>query len=128
MVVRSAAAHVHAGGGAPATGVADAIVDAVAARDPDAEGAYLARTACAECHGVQLAGSDFAPDLRIAKGYTREQFAHFFQTGEALGGRDLPLMSEVARNRFSHFTDEEEDALYAYLMARAAADQGAPPP
>ncbi len=96
--------------------------------DPDAEGAYLARTACAECHGVQLAGSDFAPDLRIAKGYTREQFAHFFQTGEALGGRDLPLMSEVARNRFSHFTDEEEDALYAYLMARAAADQGAPPP
>ncbi len=96
--------------------------------DRDASGAYLARTACVECHGVRLEGSDFAPDLRIAKGYTRDQFAHFFQTGEALGGRDLALMSQVARNRFSHFTDEEEDALYAYLLARAEADQGAPAP
>ncbi|HRZ10003.1 MAG TPA: hypothetical protein P5319_08880 [Gemmatimonadales bacterium] len=90
-----------------------------ASGDPGAKGAYLARTACVECHGVRLEGSDFAPDLRIAAGYTREQFAHFFQTGEALGGRDLPLMSQVARSRFSHLTDEEEDALFAYLIARA---------
>jgi hypothetical protein len=28
-------------------------------------------------------------------------------------------MSDMARNRFSNFTDEEEAALYAYLLARA---------
>ncbi len=29
----------------------------------------------------------------------------------------------MARNRFSNFTDEEEAALYAYLVARAEALQ-----
>jgi hypothetical protein len=28
-------------------------------------------------------------------------------------------MGEVARERFSHFTPHERDALYAYLKARA---------
>jgi mono/diheme cytochrome c family protein len=96
------------------------------ADQPNALGAYLARTSCTECHGLTLNG-DFGPNLRIAAGYTREQFAHFFATGEAQGGRELPLMSVMARNRFSHFTDEEESALYAYLVARASAqDQPAP--
>jgi mono/diheme cytochrome c family protein len=88
--------------------------------EPHADGAYLARTACSECHGLTLSG-DFGPDLRIAAGYTPEQFAHFFKTGEALGGRETKLMSEVARNRFSHLTDAEVAALYGYLVARAAA-------
>lgn len=95
-----------------------------AAGDSNALGAYLARTSCTECHGLTLDG-DFGPDLRIAAGYTPEQFAHFFKTGEALGGRELKLMSVMARNRFSHLTDEEEGALYSYLVARAAAQ--APP-
>jgi len=63
------------------------------------------------------------PDLAIAAGYTPEQFAHFFVTGEALGGRELELMSVMARNRFGNFTDEEEAALYSYLVARAQAIQ-----
>jgi hypothetical protein len=42
------------------------------------------------------------------------------RTGNALGKRELPLMSEVARNRFSHFTDEELRDLYTYLIAAAA--------
>lgn len=99
-----------------------------AAGEPDARGAYLARTSCTECHGLQLEGSDFAPNLRIATGYTREQFAHFFRTGEPLGGRQLQLMGVVAKSRFSHLSDEEEAALYAYLMARAAAAPGTPAP
>jgi cytochrome c553 len=83
-------------------------------------GAYLARTSCPECHNLSLQGyPGDTPDLAIAAGYTPEQFAHFFATGEALGGRELELMSVMARNRFSHFTDDEEAALYAYLLERA---------
>jgi len=85
-----------------------------------ARGAYLARTSCPECHNLRLQGyPGDTPDLAIAAGYTPEQFAHLFATGEALGGRELPLMSLMARNRFSNFTDAEEAALYAYLVDRA---------
>ena len=91
------------------------------AGDPTAAGAYLARTVCTECHGLDLNGRNRAPDLRIAAGYTREQFTRLMRTGKALGDRELTLMSQVARSRFSRFTDAEVDALYDYLIARAAA-------
>ncbi len=90
------------------------------AGDLNAEGAYLARTVCTECHGTMLNGQGGSPDLRIAAGYTPEQFTHLMRTGKALGNRELELMSPVARNRFSHFTDDEIQALHAYLLARAA--------
>ena len=41
------------------------------------------------------------------------------RSGRGAGGRDLGLMSEVSRNDFSHFTDQEIEALHAYLKARA---------
>lgn len=91
------------------------------AGDTNAEGAYLARTVCTECHGMDLNGNDRgSPDLRIAAGYSLEQFTQLMRTGSALGGRELELMSSVARNRFSHFTDAEIQALHAYLLARAS--------
>jgi len=90
-----------------------------AAGSPVARGAYLARTVCTECHGATLSGVGTTPDLRIAAGYSREQFVRLMRTGVALGERELELMSEVARSRFSHFTDEEIEALYAYLLSRA---------
>jgi len=40
--------------------------------------------------------------------------------GKALGNREVPLMSRVARGRFSHFTDQELRVLYTYLISRAA--------
>jgi cytochrome c553 len=87
---------------------------------PVARGAYLARTVCTECHGATLTGfEDDTPDLRIAAGYSPEQFVRLMRTGVALGERELELMSEVARSRFTHFTDEEIEALYAYLLSRA---------
>lgn len=86
--------------------------------DSTARGAYLARTSCTECHGLDLRGSDPAPDLRIAAGYSFEAFRGFMRTGKALGNRELPLMSSVARQRFSHFTDPELRELYAFLIAR----------
>src|SRR5688572_19537619 len=38
------------------------------AGEPTARGAYLARTVCTECHGLDLRGGDGTPDLRIAAG------------------------------------------------------------
>jgi hypothetical protein len=40
--------------------------------------------------------------------------------GRGLGDRDLGLMSEVARGRFSLMSDEETRALRAYLRTLAA--------
>jgi mono/diheme cytochrome c family protein len=85
------------------------------------EGAYLARTVCTECHGLDLTGGPegYPPDLRIVAGYSLEAFTHLMRTGKGLGQRDLKLMSEVARERFVHFTDAEIGELYRYLIDRA---------
>ena len=88
--------------------------------DSTAPGAYLARTSCTECHGLDLRGGDQAPDLRIAAGYSFEAFTELMRRGKALGNRELPLMSQVARTRFRHFTDQELRNLHTYLVARAA--------
>lgn len=88
--------------------------------DPAATGAYLARTVCTECHGLDLSGGEKAPDLRIAASYSAEAFTRLLRTGKASGDRELELMSRVARRRFSHFNDAEIQALRTYLLARAA--------
>lgn len=91
-----------------------------------ARGKYLAHIACIECHGQDLGGNSGigggTPHLAIARGYTADQFAHFMRTGEALGGRELRLMSNVARGRFSHFSDDEITALHRYLSQIGTAD------
>ena len=85
-------------------------------------GRRLAATGCSECHGADLTGTDGppqpAPDLTIAGAYDLEQFRTLLRTGRPPDGRDLGLMAEVARNDFSHYTDEEIDQLHAYLRAR----------
>lgn len=92
--------------------------------EANAEGAYLARTVCTECHGAKLEGQGSrSPNLRIAAGYTLEQFTHLMRAGKARGNRELTLMSDVARDRFTHFTDDEIRALHSYLVARAAISQ-----
>jgi mono/diheme cytochrome c family protein len=88
--------------------------------DSTAQGAYLARTSCTECHGLDLRGGDQAPDLRIAAGYTLEAFTELMRQGRALGNRELPLMSQVARRRFYHFTNRGLRGLHTYLIGRAA--------
>jgi cytochrome c553 len=85
-------------------------------------GRYITEVTCAECHGPKLSGhSGDTPDLVVASGYTRAEFEDLLTRGQLTGGRKFknPLMGEVARNRFSHFTPHERDALYAYLKARA---------
>ena len=88
--------------------------------DSTGPGGYLARTSCTECHGLDLRGGDTAPDLRIAAGYSFDAFVGLMRRGKALGNRDLPLMSRVARGRFRHFTDHELRVLYTYLVVSAA--------
>jgi mono/diheme cytochrome c family protein len=85
---------------------------------------HLAASACAECHGPALMGGsagpdDKAPDLRVAVGYDPAQFRELLRNGRPPTGRDLGLMTTVAKNDFRHLTDAEIDALYAYLAARA---------
>ena len=83
-------------------------------------GEYLARTVCSECHGLDLRGQETTPNLAIVAGYTEGQFSHLLYSGIALGGRELPLMSDVARSRFSHMTAFEHLALYRYLKTLPA--------
>jgi mono/diheme cytochrome c family protein len=85
---------------------------------------HMTATNCAECHGPALMGGsagpdEKAPDLSVAAGYDAAQFRTLMKTGRPPSGKDLGLMSEVARNDFSHLTDAEIDALHAYLVARA---------
>lgn len=85
-------------------------------------GRYITSVTCAECHGPELKGHEkFTPDLVAAGAYTRAEFETLMTKGVPAGSRKLkdPLMGEVARERFTHFTPHERDALYAYLKARA---------
>ena len=93
-------------------------------------GRYITRVTCAECHGPDLNGEPGGrpggpPNLVVAGGYSREDLENGVMTWRRLGGRKLknPLMGDVARERFTHFTRHERDALYAYLKARAEQPQ-----
>ena len=87
-------------------------------------GRYLAQMSCGQCHANDLKGGPqygpmaARPDLGVVAAYDREDFRKLMRTGKAAGNRDLPFMSYTAKQRFSHFTDAEIDALYDYLAAR----------
>lgn len=93
------------------------------ADDPDSSivrGEYIAMTSCNECHGFSLRadspfGDEAAPDLAIVSGYPFEAFERLMRTGKPIGGRELPMMSDVARGRFAYFTDQEVRDVYTFL-------------
>ncbi|HEX9708078.1 MAG TPA: cytochrome c [Steroidobacteraceae bacterium] len=80
-------------------------------------GRYYASITCAECHGVDFHGYalERGPSLAIVARYSQEQFRHLLRSGEPIGGRDLGIMSAVAREAFSLFTDDEIADLYRFL-------------
>lgn len=99
-----------------------------------AEGRRLAATICAECHGPDLRGgsrpfADFnpsfgrpgnlPPDLDIAGAYDLSGFRRLMRTGVPISGKDLGIMSSVAKRDLSYLTDHEIEALHGYLVARA---------
>jgi len=87
--------------------------------EPAALGQYLAKTSCTECHGQQLEGGDGTPALSIVAGYSASEFAKLMREGVPRDGRVMEMMTPVAKGRFSHFTDDEVAALYAYLARQA---------
>lgn len=106
------------------------VLVAAAARHPPRDpgpahkkGRHLAMTICGECHGSDLGGDvvEGGPDLIVAGAYDAAAFRRLMRTGVAIGERDLGLMSAVARDDLTVFTDEEIAALHAYLVARANA-------
>jgi len=91
-----------------------------------AEGRHLASVACSECHGNDLTGQKGGrpgapPDLAVAGAYDPGDFHRLLKTGVAAGGRQVGMMSAVAKKRFSHLTDDEVEAIRIYLVARANA-------
>jgi len=80
-------------------------------------GRYLATIACAQCHGGDLKGQGYAPDLDIALRYSRPQFFRLLREGRSTHGW-LPVMSPLAVARFRDLKDYEIMALYDYLQAR----------
>ncbi len=91
-------------------------------------GRYLAESICTECHGdngrLRVPNT---PDLRIAAAYTREDFFRLMRTGIPMGEREIDYhMKDVSKYRYTHFTDEEVDALYTYFhsMLDAPAESG----
>jgi mono/diheme cytochrome c family protein len=85
-----------------------------------AHGRHLAVTLCSECHGSNLKGQPgFTPDLLMAASYDAAGFSTFLRTGVAADGKEKGLMTEVARGRLVHLSDQEIADLYAYLRKRA---------
>jgi mono/diheme cytochrome c family protein len=87
-----------------------------------APGWRLVSVACVECHGAELKGvRGGPPDLAIVAAYDPADFHRLMRTGVAAGGREVGMMSAVARKRFSHLTDAEVESVRSYLVARANA-------
>jgi mono/diheme cytochrome c family protein len=84
-------------------------------------GRYLARIACSECHGTDLAGSSGGPDLMRVAAYNRPAFFDLLRRGRGARARRLPVMMRLATARFHVFADYEIMALFDYLSARAHA-------
>jgi mono/diheme cytochrome c family protein len=76
---------------------------------------------CTECHGKDLTGRPElgVPDLALAAAYAPADFRKLLRTGVPPTGRDLGLMTGVAKSRFHAMTDAEIEALHDYLQARA---------
>ncbi|CAN5155687.1 hypothetical protein BH10PSE1_BH10PSE1_02720 [soil metagenome] len=85
-----------------------------------ARGRHIAITVCAECHQSDLKGEPGRnPDLLIAASYDLPGFTRLMRTGGPMDGKDKGLMSMVARENFTSFTDADIAALHGYLTARA---------
>ena len=83
-------------------------------------GRYIAMTVCTECHNSELQGyPDFSPSLDVAGAYSKDELVHLLRTGEGKAKKDLGLMSQTARNRFSKLTEREMEAITGYVLAHA---------
>ena len=83
---------------------------------------HLTSIICRECHAGDLKGDGWgsgAPDLGVAASYGLPGFTTLLRTGIGADGKEHGLMSEVARGRLRHLSDQEIADIYAYLVARS---------
>ena len=83
---------------------------------------HLAGIVCAECHGGDLKGNGWdsgAPDLAVILAYGVPEFTRLLRTGIGVDGKEHGLMTEVAKTRLYHLSDQQIADLHAYLSARA---------
>lgn len=95
---------------------------------PQAQGENLVKAICSHCHDLTAERDDgwgiVAPPLAMmGQAYSSEDFHTLLRTGKALGDREVGLMSEIARDDLSHFTDPEIDAIHAYLNSVEMPDE-----
>ena len=94
----------------------------IADRNEADPGRHLALVACSECHGIDFAGfpEEGSPPLLVAKAYSDAEFARLMREGLTKAGAESAsgLMSQVARARFAHLTDEEIAAIKGFLDQR----------
>jgi mono/diheme cytochrome c family protein len=84
---------------------------------------HLTSLICRECHAGDLKGNGWgtgAPDLAVAAAYSLSQMTTLLRTGVGLDGKEHGLMSDVARDRLHHLSDQEIAGIHAYLVARAS--------
>lgn len=88
-----------------------------------AYGAYLTGITCVGCHGDDLRGGESpdpdlpGPDLAAAGAWSFEAFARAMRTGERPSG--VALNEIMPWQSFKHMTDEELQAIHAYLKTLA---------
>lgn len=92
-------------------------------------GEHLAYTVgCVNCHHQTAKEIMNAPPLIIVKAYSLPEFRKLMKTGITRAGRDMlaesSTMGIVAKEQFSHFTDDEVKAVYTFLTTEWTARRG----
>lgn len=89
-------------------------------------GRYFVNISCVSCHDLHTPrptedGKQVAPPLApMAAAYDAAAFRTLLRTGKGMSGRDLGMMTSVARGDLSALSDTEITAVQAYLTAEAA--------
>jgi hypothetical protein len=95
----------------------------------ESPGEHLAYTVgCVNCHHQTDKHIINAPPLVIVKAYSAPEFRKLMKTGITKAGRDMAsegsVMGFVAKEQFSHFTDAEVSALYAFFTKEWTVERG----
>lgn len=85
-------------------------------------GRHYAMMTCAECHGPDLRGlGNFSPDLRaMATAYSADELSALLSEGAIKEDREVYLMDHYGANIASRLTDNERNAIIAFVKELAA--------
>lgn len=92
-------------------------------------GEHLAYTVgCVNCHHQTHKKIMNAPPLVTVKAYSLPEFRRLMKVGVTKTGRNMvaegSVMGVVSQEQFSHFTDEEVEAIYKFLTTGWTAQRG----